>query len=151
MKYSGDTEARLLEAIRQETEAFGQMLEMTKGQAELIAADDIEGFDKSLDRRQKHIEKINGLHQGTGVLMQSYISHMRSAGGKKNIDIEAASAQLRDLIAKCAEINEKNMTAAKEKAEGYTQRIDKLSKDRKTLGSYIQTVENVPEMFDKMT
>ena len=149
MKYTRETETRLLEALRQELGLFGKIREMTEKQTELIAADDIEGFDESLDRRQELIEKINGLHQETQALMQSYIAYSKSPGGGKRSEVEAAMKQRMDMIAKCSERNDKNTEAAKEKKKEYTDKIDKLNLNRKSLGSYIQTVENAPELFDK--
>ena len=149
--FSGDSAARLLELLGTELEVFGQMLELTAKQTELIAWDDIDALDESLDRRQELIEKINGLHQESDILMQSYISYLDTAGGKNNGSIDYASAQIRETAAKCAELNEKNMAAAKEKAEGYKERIGKLSLGRKSMGAYIQGVANTPEMFDKRT
>ena len=139
----------LLEPLRKELDVLGQVRELTEKQAELIAADDIDGFNRSLDSRQGHIEKINGLHQESDVLMQSYMSYLDSAGGKSIKEIDEALAQIRDALAECTALNDSNITAAKEKAEGYIKQIGKLSLNRKNIGAYIQDVENKPEMFDK--
>jgi len=144
--FSGDDAARLLELLRQEFEIFGRIRELTKEQTELIAADDIEAFNISLDRRQEFIEKINGLHQESEALMQSYM-----LAGKTGGETDAAAKRLRDVISECAALNDKNMAAAKEKAEYYKERSGRLSLGRKSLGSYIHDVENDPEHFDAMT
>ena len=149
-QFTQDVKARLLEMLGQEREVFGQIHKITGKQTELISADDVVAFDESLDQRQKLIDKINGLHQETNVLMQSYVAYSKSAGGKKIAEIEDAHAQLKDMIAKCAELNGKNEAALKEKSKEYSQRIDKMSLNRKTIGSYIQSIENTPELFDKM-
>ena len=147
--FKSDDASRLLELLDREFEAFGQMLEMTAKQTELIEADDIETFDKSLDTRQKLIEKINGLHQESTPLMQSYISYSNSAGGGAINRIEDARSRLGDIVSECASRNDSLLAAAKEKAGTYTSRIDKLSMGRKSMGAYIQSVANTPEMFDK--
>ena len=74
MKFSSKEEARLLELLGEEQAIFERIRALTGEQATLIAADDMEAFNGSLDSRQELIEKINGLHQETNVLMQSYIS-----------------------------------------------------------------------------
>ena len=148
-EFTRDNAVRLLGLLRKEHELFEQMLKLTEKQKELLAADDIEELDKSLDRRQEIIEKINGLHQESNLLMQSYMSYQKAPGKKKVNEIEAASKQLKDTIAKCAALNEKNTAAANEKNKAYTEQIDKLSSARKSIGSYIQPIENDPEMFDK--
>ena len=149
--FKKDAEARLLELLKEETGMFGQMLKLTEEQAELIASDDVEAFEKSLDHRQELIEKINGLHKESEVLMQSYITYANTPAGKRIDGIEAAAEELRDVIAKCAGLNEKNAEAAKDKVDSYKERIGKLNTGRKSLGLYIQNVSNDPEMFDKMT
>jgi len=149
--FSVDSAARLRELLKQELEAFGKMLELTAKQTELIAEDDTEAFDESLDRRQELIEKINGLHQETNALMQSYISYSGAASGESIGDIDALYGRLRETITECAALNDKNIAAAKEKADKYRGRIDKLSLSRKSMGAYIQTVANGPEMFDRRT
>ena len=149
--FSKDKEARLLELLSQELEIFERMRELTGKHAELIAEDEVDALGESLDRRQELIEKINGLHQESNALMQSYMSYSNSAGGKSIGEIEKAAGRIRDIIAECAGLDEKNTEAAKEKVEQYKVRANKLSLNRKSMGAYIQGVANNPEMFDKMT
>ena len=148
-EFSKENAGRLLELLRKELEIFAQMRELTAKQKELIAADEIEALDASLDHRQKLIEEINGLHQESNVLMQSYMSF--STKGKKIDNIETAAGKLREIISECAGMNDSNMSDAKEKSEIYTRKILEISHNRKGLSAYIQTVENRPEMFDKMS
>ena len=147
--FTVDNAEDLLEPLRQELEILGRISEQTKRQAEMITADDIDGFNGSLGSRQEHIEKINRLHQESDVLMQSYLSYRDSAGGKGVKEIDETIALIRDALAECSALNDINITAAKEKAEGYIKQIGKLSLNRKSLGAYIQDIENKPEMFDK--
>jgi len=148
-QFSKDNAARLLELLRKELEIFMRMRELTVKQKELIEADELEALDASLDRRQELIEEINGLHQETDVLMQSYVLY--SAAEKSISEIDTVAARIRDIVAECAGLNDSNMSEAKNKSEDYTNRIGELSLNRKGLGAYIQEVENRPEMFDKMT
>lgn len=149
--FSGEDAARLLELLSQELEIFGRIHELTEGQAELIEADDVDAFNESLDRRQECIEKINGLHQEADVLMQSYMSSLNNDASTGAGVIDAQAGRLREMIAGCAALNEKNMAAAKEKAGSYTKRIGELSLNRKSLGSYMNNTLNNSEIFDKMT
>ena len=147
--FSGNDAARLLDLLNRELEAFGRIRELAEEQTELIAEDDIEAFDKSLDRSQEIIEKINGLHQESDSLMQSYMSSVNAGGRDGRID--AAAEQLRGAIAECAAMNEKNINSAKERTGEYTKRIGELSLSRKSLGSYMNNTLNNSEIFDKMT
>ena len=149
--FSRENEARLLDLLGMEHEAFEQIREFTNEQKDLIAADDIDAFDKSLDCRAELIKKINGLHQESDVLMQSYISYSSSADGKIIVAVDEAIGRLQAVIADCAALNEKNTAAAKEKAEEYIKQIGKLSLTRKSLGKYAQSVPNSSELFDKKT
>jgi len=149
--FSPDNEKRLLELLEREFELFKKILELTGEQTELLTADDADAFNKSLDVRQALIEEINGLHQESDILMQSYMSVQEQPGGDRAGEIEAAAARLRDVIAQSAAINEKNTVAAKDKAEEYIRQIGKLSLNRKSIGAYIQGVPNEPEHFDKKT
>ena len=151
-EFSQDKETRLLVLLGKELDLFEQIRELTKKQTELLAAGDdkLEAFDSSLDRRQGLIEQINGLHQETDVLMQSYVAYS-NAGGVKRSAIEKLSGQIHDVLTECAGINEKNKAAAEAKAEEFVDRIGSLSIKRKSLGAYSQIVPNNSELFDKKT
>lgn len=149
--FSQDTRVRLLVLLDAEIELFGRIYELTVKQAELLAADDIEEFNKSLDSRQILIEKINELHQEINILMQSYVSFAGSGTGRKIEAIEKAEAQRLDIIAQCAALNEKNNRAANEKADAYIKRIDKLNLTKKSLEIYTPELPNTPELFDRKT
>ena len=149
--FSQDGRARLLELLDQEIGLFGRIYELTVKQAELLADDDIDGFNKSLDSRQVLIEKINGLHQETDILMQSYMSFAGSDDGKKVEAIEKAEEQWLDMVTQCAVLNEKNNSAAKDKNSNYIKRIDKLNLSRKSLGVYTPDLTNYSELIDRKT
>ena len=140
---------RLLDLLELEVKIYEQMLQLTQEQEKLLAADEIEAFDKSLDSRQRLIERINGLHQEPDALMQSYHSFSDGNGGRKIAAIEKAAVQVRELLLKCSQLNEKNKGQAMEKSQGYSSRIDELSLKRKSLGSYMQNVDNNSDLFDK--
>ena len=148
-----DKKTRLLELLSQETELFEGIYELTDEQTKLLAADDddINTFNKSLDSRQKLIEKINGLHQESDTLMQSCMSMIDSVAGETIEAIEKAIAIRQDAIKKCVELNDKNTALAEEKSEGFVKRIGKLSLSRKSIKGYTPDMPNNPEMFDKKT
>jgi len=141
----------LLLLLGEELEIFRQIGALSIKQAELLAADDMEAFEGSLERRQELIEKINGLHQETDLLMQSYMALPDSEAEEVSDAIESAAGQLREAIADCAATNDKNMVTAKEKAQEYIARIGKLSMSRKSLGAYAQATPTSSEFFDKKT
>jgi len=149
--FSQDDKSRLTELLSRELEIFKQVLDNTVKQTELLAEDDAYAFNISLDLRQELIEKINGLHQESDILMQSYISYCESGGGERIAEIDAITDRLRNIISECAGINERNEAAAKEMAEGYIKRIDKLNVTRKSLRKYIHDLPNNPELFDRIT
>ena len=151
MSYSSEEDARLLDLLDMELGKFEQIRIMTGKQAELLAADDLEEFNKSLDSRQELIEEINGLHQETNVLMQSYISFAGPRRGAKGGRVETALGRLRKAVAECTEMNAKNLAAAKDMAGDYSRRIEKLNLSRKSLGAYALGVPNNSELFDKKT
>jgi hypothetical protein len=64
--FSQDMETRLLVLLGKELEIFEQIRELTKKQAELLAADDdkSDAFGSSLDRRQELIEKNQRIASG---------------------------------------------------------------------------------------
>ena len=146
-----DRETRLLELLEKEIGYFGQIRELTQQQAKLLEEDEAESLDASLDSRWKLIEEINGLHQESDVLMQSYVSFAYSGDGHTVESIERAVTRRQELIAECVALNERNTTAAKEKAESYIRRIGKLSMSRKSLEVYIPDLPNTPELIDRKT
>ena len=142
---------RLIELIEQELKMFGRIREISVAQTDLLATDYIESFDKSLDARQEIIEKINGLHQESEVLMQSYISFSNSADSDKINEIESAATRLRDMIALCVELDEKNTSMIEGKKQEHTRQVTEMSMRRESLGKYAPNLPNNPKMFDKMT
>ena len=146
-----DMGPRLLELLEQECKLLEHMLELTANQAELLADDDAEGFDKSLDGRQALIDQINGLHRESDALMQSFISRPNGAATGQEGEIEAVRGKIRGILEECAALNERNTTEAKGKAEDYIKQIGKMSINRKSIGAYIQDVPNNSELFDKKT
>jgi hypothetical protein len=54
-------------------------------------------------------------------------------------------------VTQCSDINDKNIAAAKERAEQYKDKAGNLNETRKGLGKYVQGVPNSSELFDKMT
>ena len=149
--FSSENEARLLDLQNEELEILKKVRELTERQAELLQADDIEAFSESIDSREALIEKINGLHQESNILMQSYISFAGAAGAGKIDAIEDMNRQLAEELAGCVELNDKNATLTKEKTADYMKQIGKLSLGRKSLGAYVQDVPNDSQLFDKKT
>jgi hypothetical protein len=149
--FPSEKETRLLELQNKELELLQQIRELTERQTELLLADDIEAFGESIDSRQELIEKINGLHQESNILMQYYISFAGAAGAGKIDAIEDMNRQLAEELAGCVELNDKNATLTKEKTADYMKQIGKLSLGRKSLGAYVQDVPNDSQLFDKKT
>jgi len=148
---SNNDRTRLLELLGSELEAFGQIRKLTESQAKLLLKDNISAFDDSLDKGQEYIEKINGLHQESGPLMQSYMSAVIDNDESKDEEIERLLENIREVTAECAEFNLKNTDAAKTKIDEYIKKMEKLSSSRKGIGGYAQSVPNTPEMFDKLS
>ena len=144
-------ETRLIKLLEGELELFELIHEQTIKQTELLVADNTTEIEKSLDIRQELIEKINGLHQESEPLMQSYLLFSGAPGGKNNPAIDAAGKKLRAIIAECHAKNEKNMSSVHDKSNAYTKRITELGVSKKGIGAYIQSVPNDAELFDKKT
>jgi len=146
---SADVE-RLSKLLGEELEFYRKIRKLTEEQVELLDKDDIEAFNSSLDKREQLIEKIKGLHQDKGPLMQSYAS-MSEGEKDKNSDIDSLNKQIREMIKVCAELNDRNVISMKEKTESHVKRIDEQRAKGKGIGGYVQSVPNNPEMFDKKT
>ncbi|MCL2820542.1 MAG: flagellar protein FlgN [Oscillospiraceae bacterium] len=146
---SADKE-RLIELLKEKLKIYKQIKKHTEEQTELLAKDDIEAFDSSLDKREKLIEKINGLHQETETLMQSYVSAPED-GKEKNPEIDNLEKEIREVLTECASLNDDNIAMMKEKTEEHIKKIEEQSAKRKGIGGYAQSVPNTPEVFDKKT
>lgn len=139
---------RLSKLLSEELELYEKIRKMTEEQEKLLAKDDIEAFTNSLEKREKLIEEIKGLHQESNPLMQSYAS---TSSKGKNSEVEGLKERIRDVIEACAQLNDENIVSLREKTEGLTKEIDEKSAKRKGIGGYAQSVPNTPEMFDKKT
>ena len=150
-KFNREMETRLISLLEEELGLFEQMKEKTVNQTELLASDDMEAFNESLDKREKLKEKINGLHQESDVLMQSYISSCHSGGRGKVKAIDKLREKIKGIIEECRSINEKNFEAAKGRIEEYTKRLKELDTSKKTFNAYALDVPDNSEHFDKTT
>ena len=70
--YSPDDEKRLIDLLTAQEKTMKRILALTEEQSQMLEADDVDGFDLSLDRRQTAIEEFDRLHQESVALMQSY-------------------------------------------------------------------------------
>ena len=139
---------RLLELLSEKLEIYKKIQKNTEEQAQLLDKDDIEALESSLDKREKLISKINGLHQESEPLMQSYVS--LSAEDKKEFpEIPKLENEIREILTNCAKLNEANISLMTEKTEKHTKKIEEHSAKRKGIGGYAQSVPNTPEVFDK--
>ena len=149
-KFASADKERLSKLLGEELELYKQIRKLTEQQKELLAKDEIDEFNISLDKREKLIEKIKGLHQESDPLMQSYAS--LSAGEKtKDSKIDEFKKQIRKELTVCAQLNEENIESMSEKTEEHKKKIEEQSAKRKGIGGYAQSVPNTPEMFDKKT
>jgi len=149
-KNSSDDTVRLVKLLEEELEKYEQIYKLTEKQTELLAKDDIDAFNVSLDERAGLIEKIKGLHQESTPLMQSYVS--LSAGGNNIInDIESLKKQIREKLEACNDLNNKNIAVMGEKTKEHSTKIDEQKAKRIGIGGYAQSVPNSPEMFDRKT
>ena len=150
IEFSSADMERLAILLKKELEIYEQIRDLTGKQTELLAKDDIDAFDSSLDKRAELIEKIKGLHQDSEPLMQSYVSF--SADGKNtNSKITNLKEQIREVLEECNTLNTDNIATMQEKTEKHTKKIEEHSAKRKGIGGYAQSVPNTPEMFDKKT
>ena len=148
-KFTADSKNRLLELLEEKLKLFGTVREYTERHAKLIAEDSFEALLSSTQDRQDAITKINGLHQESNVLMQSYMSFVNS-GGKKIPEIESADQRLTDIMSECAGLNEKNMKTLKEKMKDQSEKSEKMRQSRESLGLYAQGGSNSAELFDEL-
>ena len=149
-------EARLLELFGQATELAEGLLERSEAQSQMLAADDLDAFNESLDRGRETIEEINGLHQEAEALMQSYALYLQSSrgdggSGGRSEAVDAAAERFIDAVEQCAQRNTRNLDEAKEKTEEFIRQIGSLSLKRKSLGLYAQNTGNSSAHFDKKT
>ena len=142
-------EARLLDLLGQATELAERALERSKEQSEMLASDDLDSFNESLDRGRETIIKINGLHQEAEALMQSYASYSISEGGAKIEEVDAAADRFIKTVEQCAAINMRNLNEAKNRTEEFIRQIGSLSLKRKSLGLYAQNTGSSSKLFDK--
>ena len=141
---------RLSVLLGDELDLYRQTREKTEEQAKLLDKDDIEAFNESLDKREKLIEQIKGLHRESAPLMQSYVS-FTSGGKNKNKEIEKLNKQIREELEISGRLNDENIETMKNKTEDHIKRIDEQSAKRKGIGGYAQSVPNTPEVFDRKT
>ena len=78
--YSPDDEKRLIDLLAAQKKTMERILALTEEQSQMLEADDADGFNLSLDRRQAAIEEFDRLHQESAALMQSYASAFAGAG-----------------------------------------------------------------------
>ena len=149
--FSQDAERRLLHLLERQRETMERILVLTTEETRILDADDIDGFNLSLNRRQEVIEEFDGLHQESVLLMQSYTAFLSGSDAGRRETVDAALAALESVTRQADSQNKMNVAAAREKAAGFSERIARLNMKRKSLGAYIQNVSENAELFDKKT
>ena len=139
---------RLTKLLGDELKLLESIKELTDEQTRQIEMDEFDGLEKLLEHRQELIEKINGLHQESQELMQSYVS---SSSLKPVREIERLKEEIKYLLQNCKELNEKNVEMLRHKSTAQKEKIGKQSAQRKGIGGYAQAVPTSSEMFDKKT
>ena len=104
------TYEKLSKLLEKELEILKQIQMLSGKQTQSLAEDDVDALNSSLDKTQELMEKINGLHQESDPLMQSYIS---SSGSEANNKIKKLKQQIEDIVESCAEVNSKNTETIK--------------------------------------
>ena len=151
MKFNREKETQLIALLEEKLKLFKQMKEQGEKQTEYLSKDEIEAFSESLEKGEKLKEKINGLHQESEVLMQSYMSSYQQGGRGKVKAIDNLREKIREIIVECQSINDKNYETAKGKTEEYTKRLKELDTSKKTLNAYSMDLPENSEHFDKTT
>ena len=149
-KFASADKERLTKLLSEKLDIYKKIFKLTEEQTQLLDKDDIEAFNGSLDKRAKLMEKINGLHQESETLMQSYVL-ASSDNDKKNSDIDELDKEIRKILIDCANLNEKNIATMNEKTQEQAKKIEEQSAKRKGVTGYVQSVPNTPEVFDKKT
>jgi flagellar biosynthesis/type III secretory pathway chaperone len=139
---------KLIELLSEELELFEQIYKATEKQSKILNVEDydIEAFDKLIDKRQELIEKINGLHQKSNPMMQSFVT---SPSYKKDSEVEKLKEKIQSKVKQCANLNDENMAIISDKTDNQKDKIEKQSAKRKGIGGYAQAVPNTPEVFDR--
>ena len=139
---------KLTKLLNGELKLLEKMKELTDEQARQIEADEFDGLGELLNERQALIEKINGLHQESNPLMQSYVS---SSDYGAVLQIDNLRNKIKQTLLECKELNEKNVGALADKTKDHTEKIDQQSTKIKGIGGYAQAVTSTSERFDKKT
>jgi len=150
-QFSKEQEARLLDLLGQAAELAEHVLELAKEQSEMLASDDLDAFNASLDRGSESIIQINGLHQESELLMQSYASFSNSPEGGKIAAIDKAAARFVETLEQCSQLNTRNLNEAKARTEEFIRQIGSLSLKRKSIGLYAQNTGSSSALFDRKT
>ena len=150
-QFSKEKETRLLDLLGQAAVLADHVLELAKEQSEMLASDDLDAFNASLDRGSESIKQINGLHQESELLMQSYASYSNSKQGGKIAAIDKAASRFVETLEQCAQLNTRNLNEAKAKTEKFMQQIGSLNLKRKSLGLYAQNTGSSSALFDRKT
>jgi len=141
-------EVKFTKLLNDELNLLEQMKSLTEEQARYIEMDEFDELVKLLDNRQKLIEKIDGLHQETDPLMQSYIS---SADYGTILQIENLREKIKKTLTLCKEQNDRNVETLRQKSEEHAEKIEKQSAKRKVIGGYAQAAPTSSMRFDKKT
>ena len=139
---------RLAELLREELKILEEIEVLTDEQTRLIDHEEFDELTKLLSSRQRLMDKINGLHQETTPLMQSYVS---SSKHNPVYEVDEIREQIKQVLTKCRTLNEANVNVLREKSTLQSEKIEKQSAQRKGIGGYAQAVPTSSERFDKKT
>ena len=149
-KFSEGDFLKLIDLLTEKKKLADEFLELTCKQAEIIAAEDINALNVSIEKRQQVIEKLIGLHQEIQFLMQSYASSHAAQTEEGSRKVRQMEEQTENAIREAISKNNENAEAIKKQMEYVGQEARKIDLERKSIGMYNNiSALTTSELFDK--
>ena len=116
---------QLLGVLAQKKEWLMKMHELTEQCGVMLENDDIDAFSKSLEAREGIIAKIDAFSK-----MEKQMTAVKDA------QIVVLKQEIRGIIHKIIQLDERNADLAKSKIELYKEEIKNLNQKKKGIGTY---------------
>jgi len=117
------------QVINEQKHLLAQFLQLTRAQAQLIAADDTDDLMQNLELRAQVMDKVNALRPELAAVLAEHADDPA---------VRDLKEQTVEILREISETDEKNRAAARGRMEFFQAEIRRVGDTRKGVGAYIK-------------
>jgi hypothetical protein len=118
-------------------ELLQSILNITQRQEELIEKDDMDAFERNLERRQKLMEKVDALDLSRDQILKLLIlKNKHDKAAEEITDVKLLKDRIQETLSEITRLNTCTQKSAQDKLEEYRKKVKETQQAKKCLHSY---------------